>query len=223
MDIRRVQDVSLDDITLRTNYYSYWQSGNISSAKNLINNNPQLRGKVLDSETLNQFVNSVLGLEENYFVDFEDVLREDREIFQLKIDDLVYVGIYDGINILYKKDNFVIYNEELYFCIKDNPTVGILPTDTEYWLYLGSKGETGTVPLGVKFLGTWNPEIIYYTKDMVLYDNKLYVAIDSSLGAVPTDDTKWMVGVDNEPQHIYVSETEPENLQYGSIWLKIVP
>lgn len=222
MDIRRIQDINLDDINLRTRYYAYLMECSISEARLMVNAYPQLRGKVLDAETLNQFVNKVLDLEQNYYTDVEDVLNNELDIFNIRIDDLVYVGEYDNTET-YERGNFVIYNSQLYFCIApiDQTITDIAPTNTTYWLYLGLEGDKGTPPLGVKFKGLWNSSTTYGEKDMVAYDNKLYVAKIPSLGVVPPNSTYWLLALTNEPQTIYVQEDAPLGVQEGSIWFRI--
>mgnify|MGYP001323068140 CR=1 FL=1 len=219
MDIRRIQDIDLEDINLRTRYYTLFQSGNIDQAKIMYNTYPQLQGKVLNAETLNQFVESVIELETNYYTNVEDKLKEDRELFQLEVDELVYMSEYKS-DFQYEVNNFVLYLGNIYYCFT-KPPIGTSPTNSDYWIELGLKGDIGTPTLGVAWRGEWNPIVNYKQKDMVIYDNKIYVAKEASVGTVPTVESYWILALNNVPQSIYISYDPPEHALEGSIWIKI--
>lgn len=220
MDIRRIQDINLSDIELRTRYYGLMSAGMIDEAKLMIVSYPQLKGKVLNSEMLNQFVDSVLELEQNYYTEVEDFLLEQRNDFQLSIDELVYIGEYDNLT-QYEVNNFVVYGDNIYFCYVI-PPIGTLPTNEDYWIELNLKGERGLLSLGVQFVGLWDVTRTYREKEMVIYQNKMYVSKKSGVGNIPLDHEYWIVAIDNKPQSIYVGVEEPKHMQVNSLWIKII-
>jgi len=65
-NIIRYQDLGLDDLSLRSQYYTLFLSGSIDQAEQLVLDNPQLGGKVLNATNLNMIVNSILNLENLY-------------------------------------------------------------------------------------------------------------------------------------------------------------
>lgn len=219
MDIRRIQDVHLSDIELRTRYYGLISAGMIDEAKQMVISYPQLNGKVMSAQALNQFVDSVMELEQNYYTNVEGFLREQLDDLQLSIDELVFMSDYDSTT-QYEVNNFVIYGDNLYYCYVI-PPIGTLPTDSDYWIELNLKGTQGVAPLGVNLMGMWEATKSYKEKDMVIYNNSLYVAKSSSTGVLPTNTSYWIVAINNKPQTIYIGTEEPKYMQNGSLWIKI--
>ena len=60
-NIIRYQDLSLADLSLRSQYYTLFLSGSIDQAKQLVIDNTQLKGKVLTATNLNMLVNSIMN------------------------------------------------------------------------------------------------------------------------------------------------------------------
>ena len=47
-DIRRLEDININDVLLKTQYYNFFINGNIDSATNLINENHYLKFKKIN-------------------------------------------------------------------------------------------------------------------------------------------------------------------------------
>ena len=219
--LTRMQDIQLDDLTLKTQYYTLFSNGQIDEAKALVTNNSQLNGKVLTQEMLNTLITKILYLEQLYYTNVEDVLSDHLSNFQLSIDELIYMSEYNN-TISYEINNFVMYNSELYYCYA-TPSVGTLPTDTDYWIYLGLKGDVGYYPLGVNYVGSWSSLITYSVNQMVVYNNLLYISLTSNSNIIPTNSTTdWLPMINIEYQNIFVSSTAPNNIATGQIWVELL-
>lgn len=222
MNIRLLQDINLEDVQLKSDYYNYFINGNIDSAHQIIENNPQLKFKVLNAENLNKLIEYIIKLEDNYYSNVEKVFLNHIENYQISIDELIYLKDFDE-QIQYEVNNFVLYNEEIYYCIK-TPIVGILPTNSEYWLYLGLKGDESYPSLGVNYKGNWNSFTNYSKYDAVVYQNNLYVSINNeNLNNIPSDSAEnWSNQMKIQNQGIIISEMEPVGLNQGNIWIQII-
>lgn len=220
-DIRRLEDININEVTLKQQYYNSFINGNIDDAHKLIEDNPNLKFKVINAENLNKIVEHILSLENNYFEGVENVLENHLSKYQIDINDLIYLREYNS-NTQYEINNFVSYNNEIYYCFKTPPNKGVLPTDTKYWIYLGLHGEDSRISLGVKYQGNWNSSKIYNQYDMIVYQNQLFVAKEKNSGENPILSNKWSLQMAVEEQGIFVSEEEPPNIQHGNIWIQIL-
>ena len=219
-DIRRLEDINIDEITFKQQYYSLFINGNIEDAKKLIEDNEELKFKVINAENLNKIIEHILYLENNYFNGVEDILENHLEKYQIDINDLIYLRDYNS-KTQYEVNNFVSYNDEIYYCFK-RPSIGTLPTNETYWIYLGLHGEDSRIGLGVKYQGNWSSSKTYNKYDMVVYSNQLFVAKENNLNKIPTISTEWSLQMAVEEQGIFVSEEEPPNIQHGNIWIQIL-
>ena len=217
----RLQDIHIDDVGLKAQYYSLFLSGDIDGADALVSANPQLETKVINANMLNKIVDAIMSLEGYYDDGVTQYLANLTNEFQLSIDELIYTSTYNGAS-QYEINNIVMYNDELYYCYA-RPTIGTLPTNTSYWLYLGLKGKNGNPSLGVDYKGAWNSLANYSTYDMVVYNRLIYVAKTDNTNKIPKDNpTEWMVAMDIMKQGIYVSTSGATGLSLGDIWLYIV-
>ena len=217
----RTQDIQIDDVNLRRQYYDYFLNGNVTQAQALYTSNPQLQGKVINADMLNGLLNGVLGLEGLYDTDVTQFLKNQLNAFQLSINELVYMNTYSP-TFDYDINNFVIYNDEIYYCYA-KPPIGTLPTNTTYWFKLGLKGKQGNTAISINYQGEWLGANSYNKYDMVTYNNNLYVAISDNTNKIPsTNPTIWLLAIEIIPQIIYVSETEPSGIMEGDVWWKIL-
>lgn len=219
-DIRKLEDINLNEVTFRQQYYDYFVNGNIDQAHQLIEDNQDLKFKVINAENLNKIVEHILSLENGYFDNVDNILDNHLSKYQIDINDLIYLKEYNE-TYQYEINNFCIYNNDIYYCFK-RPPIGTLPTESTYWLYLGLKGEDARISLGVKYQGNWNSSKIYNKYDMVVYQNQLFVAKENNSGENPISSEKWSLQMYVEEQGIFVSEEEPPNIKQSNIWIQIL-
>lgn len=215
IDITRAQDINTSDITLQTQYRSYWNQGAYSAAFNIISGNPQLASKVCNNAFLSKIVNGLLTLE-NYFGNgVTNYLQNLLDELQDNIDAIGYVGTY-STGASYTVGNFVTYNDEIYMCIK----TGVYAiTDTTAWIELGLEGPQGAVGTGLTYVGEWNNATQYPQYSLVTYDNCLYVSLIANSGANPsTSVTAWQLALESVSKGILTGATEPADIEVGDIW-----
>lgn len=221
IQIRKLQDINIGEVKLKEKYYNEFINGNINEANKIINNNPELKFKVINSENLNALINGIMMLENNYYNNVDNILNDHLTKYQFDIDELIYLKEYKQ-NEQYEINNFVSYNGDIYYC-KLKPNIGTLPTDTTYWIKLGLKGEDGLVSLGVVYKGNWSSAISYNKYDAIVYQNNMYVAKKDNFNANPISDTlSWSLQMHVEEQGIYVSNIAPPNIKQGNIWIQII-
>lgn len=217
----RLQDLQLSDTTLKQQYYTEFFGGNISTAQNIVNNNPQLSNKVLNASNLNNLVNNILSLENEFNDNVNGELSIDLLDFNLSIDEFIYTTTFNNA-IQYEVNNVVDYNGDLYYC-KVKPPMGTLPTNQTYWLYIGLKGNKGDYALGVNYKGVWTNTTQYIINDMIVHKNVVYISKTTNSQKIPSDNTSdWFSACRISPQGIYVSSLEPSNAPQGSIWIELL-
>lgn len=220
-NLRLLQDLQLENSQLRQEYYTRFMEGNYSQAFQIIVNNPQLSSQVLKKENLNALVDGILALENYYKNGVTDYLQNEIARLQINIDELVYMNQFDPL-IKYEINNFVLFNGEMYYCYK-NAQIGTLPSDPNYWIYLGLKGDKGSDSLGVKYVGEWIPTTAYLKNDMVVYDGNLYVSKLNNTNKIPKNyPTEWFLAVKFIPQVIYISLAPDPSWGVGTIWIKLL-
>lgn len=218
-DIRRLEDINLNEVILKQDYYNYFLNNNIDEAKQLIKKNPQLNNKVLNAENLNKIVKYIMNLENNCYNNIDNVLKNHISDYQIEIDDLIYLQKYNNSK-QYEINNFVSYNNEIYFCIK-RPNIGTSPTNNLYWLYLGLRGEKADYDLGVNYKGNWT-NINYNKFDMVSFENKLYVAKRANINKQPNiNSNDWSLQVSLKSSKITISREKPLQ-EKNEIWIQIL-
>ena len=237
-DIRRLQDVQLGDEDVMETFRSDFATDNIAYAQNKINT-PKLKSYVLNAEWMNALKTKIEALEEPKETQIDQEL-DDRNIeFQTNVDRLLYVQGYNS-STQYYKNNFVLYNNKIYYCLND--AKGKTPTNTGYWVELGLKGDKGQYGLGVNYRGEWNSSTSYNKYDLVYYNNKLYVAKSNNQNQTPTEfeeylgnllyvtenlylgevreDDYWFLLINVTPQPIYIFPESYSSLPVNSIYLK---
>lgn len=216
-NIRRLQDVQIGDVDLIETYRDTFDNTSIETAQGLINTNT-LRSYVLQSEWMNAVKEKIEDIEECKVTECDDVLVDKTEEFQFHIDGFEYIDEYSS-STQYYKNNFVLYNDEIYFCIKDS--LNNLPTNTTYWLKIGLIGENGQYSLGVVYKGDWRDSTQYYKYDLVLFSNNIYVAKQDNINSQPTSTTNWfLLSNSNELIQLYDSPQDYTLLPVYSIFFQ---
>lgn len=221
----RYQDIHISDLDLRKQYYEAFLSGNISGAQNIYTDNKaQLEGKVLNADNLNSLVAGILDREMDYMNDVPYTMSDLLNDYQINIDDLINMGEWSSTKS-YHKNNFVLYNNEIFFALVSMPPSNLPPEiDGDVnpsWLKLGLRGEKGKPTLDITYRGEYAAEITYKLKDMVVYENNLYVAKQTTTGETPDNSSSWFQALKVPLTPIYVATTAPSELRVGDVWFKI--
>lgn len=190
-NIRRLQDVQIGDIDLVETYRDTFNNNSVETAQGLINTNT-LRSYVLQAEWMNDVKEKIEVVEGHKITECDDVFISETEKFQFNVDEFLYVNEYDD-NTQYYKNNFVLYETEIYFCLADS--LNNLPTNTTYWLKIGLKGEKGQYDLGLVYRGFWNEAVSYNRCDLVSHNNNLYIARQSNIDIEPMSNNQGQEGL----------------------------
>lgn len=214
------QDIQIPDATLRTQFRQYMQTGQYAEALTLLNNNTtQLQGKAYIANTINTITNGILELEEYYNTGVTLYLSNLATQYFALADNLKKAGTWLSTT-QYTPYNFVVYLNDIYMCFKE-PPIGTFPTDTQYWLYLGLRGQQGVPGVNVVMRYNWNSANIYAPNDLVVYDGNIYVALTNNTNVIPTSSsTDWLLFLKIDKGQIYVGTTPPINPNNDTIWFQ---
>ena len=215
----RYQDIRISDVSLRTQFLTYVGQGNYSAALNLLESNEdQLAGKAYVAEAIQLIADGISSLETSYFNNTTVFLNNLLSQYTALINNLIRRGTWNS-SIQYYVNNFVVYNQEIYYCFSE-PPVGTLPTDTNYWLYVGLRGPQGAPGIDVNMRYTYNASTAYAVNDLVVYENNIYVAIQPSTGVLPTNEQYWLLFLQVNKGEIYVGMNPPTTYTNNSVWFQ---
>lgn len=216
------EDIHLSDTQLYALFRQYYKNGNYQEALNILTQNPQLDLKAITADNLNELSESVYGMENVYYVEVEQYLANLFQSMQIDVNNLSNQNQYNSTKQYYE-NNFVYYDNEVYFCIKE-PPIGTLPTNTTYWLYLGLFGEKGKGGIqNLNFSGLWNNLFTYDTNDVVFVDNVFYWAKQANQNQNPiNNENYWGVLFEVPLQKIVVSNIDPmDEINANDFWWQI--
>lgn len=213
------QDIQIPDVTLRQQFRQYMQTGQYAQALAILTNNAdQLKGKTYIADTINTIINGVVNLQERYNTGVTVYLADLANQFNTLVDNLKRKGTWQS-TVQYTPYNFVVYNNEVYMCIA-KPSIGTLPTNTTYWLYLGLRGQQGDPGIDVNMTFDWNSGTPYQPNDLVVYQGNIYCAKIANTGIVPTDEGTWVLFLLLGEGKINVSVNPPINPTRDMIWFQ---
>lgn len=216
------EDIHLSDAQLYTLFRQYYKNGAYQEALNILSQNPQLDLKAIIADNLNDLSERVYGMENVYYTEVEQYLANLLQSMQTDVNNLSNQNQYSATQQYYE-NNFVYYNDEIYFCIKE-PPIGTDPTNTTYWLYLGLFGQNGLYGLSnLTFVGPWNTNAVYTTNQVVYIGYTFYWALQDNQGQDPTTESSeyWDVLFTVQPQQIVTDTNQPENQNTNDFWFQI--
>lgn len=216
------QDIHTSDKQLKNSYITYFLTERYRDAMNIISDNPQLNSKTFVAECINE-ISDILYLEEEIIYNninpyLNNLSNEFNRIINQFINKQSWSATTD-----YSLYNFVIYNNLVYMYINSAPSTGHLPTDNNYWLEIGLRGEKGADGISnIRVKYNWNSTSTYQALDLVIYNNSLWVAKQSNSGQAPsTSPSYWELFLSPAKAEIYVSTNEAERF-VGNIWYEIL-
>lgn len=217
----RMQDIQIPDTNLKNQFDNAIDQGNYALAIRTLAQNDSLLGKSYTADVFNKIIAGVSYLQNLYrdnTVVYMSGLSEEFEALVKRFHDLTE---WDP-SIVYNFLIFVSYNEEVYMAIQDDIPAGTLPTNEAFWLYLGLEGKAGSPGIKGRFLYTWDSSSGYQANDVVVYNNKVYIAVKANTNTLPTNTDTWAILWQLIDGKIYVGNTEPDiELQNNIVWLQI--
>jgi len=216
----RVQDINFIDETLKDEFVQKFITGDLAGAFKILEESGQLKNKAFVADIINYVNNVLYTLENNYYTNVDDYLLALNNGFNILINNFIKKDNYSS-TITYQKNNFVLYNNEVYLYINGNPTAGNLPTDINYWVYIGLRGDKGNYGIGVTMKYTWNEQASYNPLDVVYYKGSYYVAKATNTGVIPTETgDNWELFLKTKPAYITTVQQE-SRIVPGMIWFEV--
>lgn len=217
----RVQDIQIDDLTLKNQYTQDMTNGDYAGMSNIISANPQLDTKIFDADKLNDIADSLTAQQNNYFTNVPDYMAALEVQYNTLINEFKNAHDWD-VGEEYTRYNFVIYNNLYYMYINVDSSTGNLPTNTTYWKEIGLRGEQGAPGVGLNLRYAWSSVVNYNPLDLVFYNNASWVAKATNVNQAPSITSKyWEIFVNHEPAGIESSTTQPTKRYLGQIWFKM--
>lgn len=218
----KYQDIQIPDVNLRQQFIQYMNNGQYNLALELlVDNQDQLAGKAFINDTINAITSGISKLENYYYQAVTIYLNNLKNDYQTDINNFKKINWQSSAQ--YYPNNFVIYNNQIYFCV-EQPPVGTLPTDTDYWLYLGLRGANGAPGVDLVMRYQWGNNTAYNPNDLVVYDTDIYVALQSNTNVTPgTDPNTWLLFISVEKGEIFVGPNPPTVFIQNSLWFKTAP
>ena len=213
-------DILASDGPIIKDYINAVNSGNQDLANQILRTIPSVYQKLITAQDLNQAMQAILALERFYGTDVQPYIENKQSEWQLVVDRLKYIGIFD-IGTQYEKNNIVLYSVNgvpYLFIAISKPPVGTVPTNQESWRQLTIQGIQGDSGSGLSFRGEYNPSVQYSVNNAVVYGGALYANIQASQGIEPTNSTYWKRVLRIAPVTYPISDIEPVGQETGDLW-----
>lgn len=220
--LRLKEDIHLSDKDDWNTFQQYYSQGNYSDAISFVNNNlSTLKNKVTNATLVNNLNSAFIVLQNYYYINVEDKLKELQENYDYNIQNFVSKGVFT-VGETYYPLNFVTDNSgNLYVCIKENTAVENGLTNAENWLYIGLKGEKGYLGFDCTYRGVFDETVTYNKNDLCIDGDYLYYSKqDNNTGNAPsTTSDYWGVFFEFITLTIDLYTQAPSSLYEGQIYL----
>ena len=186
-----MQDLTVDLVTLASQYEALIKQKKFNEASQLLKDNPSLNKIYFNAEKYNKLIDSIKAIQLLYSEDIQTYILELAK----------YVGTYNSTT-KYTRYNVVQYNNSMmYMCISTSVPLGTPPTNTTHWIPLsikGDKGDKGEDGLGLHFQKEWSASETYSKDAAVSYGTCLYASlIDDNKAHTPAKGSSyWNLIVD---------------------------
>lgn len=217
-----ISDITINDKNLFQNYITNFFNGNYQTAYDILPQE-QLSNKILYADFMNSIANILLGEEGKVIGNTTGYLQELLSKLNNKINQFYNTQEFDTFKT-YRLFNFTHYNGKYYLYINENPAVGsvALPSDPTYWALVDLSGEKGAMGTGLHIQYNWSPVQNYRAKDLVIYGQKMWVALLDNTNQPPQAGSQyWQEFIDAENAQIYSSIQQPSSCFKGQVWFKM--
>lgn len=195
-DLSRMSDLTVSDVALVNQYYTYYNAGNLAAAAQLLIDNPTLMNKIFNAAKFNILRDALIALQRYYKSDVQTYIDSTRESLQDEIDTFVPMGTYNS-STSYVKNNIVTYSGNGYICKQS--CKGKTPGTTagaDYWQLIVSKGDKGDSGTGLTFRGTYSSTASYTKDDAVTDGHAIWAALQASTGQALAEGAYWTKAID---------------------------
>lgn len=228
-EITLYSDVSsASEISLVNQIQNYMLQGNFDMAQQILFQNPSLYNKFLNADKINKNRDIIIALERYLKTDYQQYIETKQQAWKLIVEQFKYIGDF-SVTSTYSVNNMVSYssslnNKQLYICIQNVTSAGILPTNESYWRELTIKGDRGQTGIGLVWAGEYNNSATYQADNLIYYNNALYASLSNdNIGHIPDISPIYWTLVLEPPEPITysISATQPNNLSVGDLWFKL--
>ena len=195
-DLSRMSDLTVSDVALVNQYYTYYNAGNLAAAAQLLIDNPTLMNKIFNAAKFNILRDALIALQRYYKSDVQTYIDSTRDSLQDEIDTFVPMGTYSS-STSYVKNNIVTYSGNGYICKQS--CKGKTPGTTagaDYWQLIASKGAKGDSGTGLTFRGTYSSATAYTKDDAVTDGHAIWAALKGSTGQTLVEGAYWTKAID---------------------------
>lgn len=217
----QVLNIVAEDAPLIKQYQTAIQNGDMSTANRVYNQISNAGQKIIDANKVNTIYDTILAIERFFKSDIYPYLTQKQEEWQNIIDLFSYKNLYNP-SVTYYKNNFVLYNNNIYIAIQNVP-LGTAPSNTTYWRILTVKGAKGDAGVGLSFNGLWNSTTTYTSQSVVTYENIVWGATQDNTNQPPYEGSPYWNKLGELSTSVYpVSSTQPVGQEEGELWFQIV-
>lgn len=217
--MKRFQNLHLSDRPLFTQYRTLFKT-DIPAAQEILEDS-QLQTKLFRAQEFNDTTGRINNIEQYYYQNIPMKLYNLQEQMTIDAQNIKYVGEYKSDEVYYR-GNITSLDSQLYYC-KDVNNNGVAPnihSNETPWVYLGLRGDQGYPGLGITLKGVYDSNVLYNEKDVVSYNNQLWIATQSFMGNPPGENSiYWSSFLNQEMRRINMQDT---NLKVGDIlWMEV--
>lgn len=214
------QDLQIPDIALKQTFDVYMSNNQFATALQFLTaNNLTLQGKLYVADAINKIINGILFLENKYTNGVTLYLSTLAEQYFALVANFKNKQIWNS-RVEYEPYSFVYYNDEVYMCFDTSP-IGTLPTAENHWIKIGLRGNDGAPGFNVTVKYDWDNNSQYYTNDLVVYKEQIWVALQQNTGVEPgTNEAIWSLFVTIVKGQIYVSNVAPDEIP-NAVWFQV--
>ena len=124
--MKRVQDISISDSNIKSQYVNNFLIENYNESFDLINKN-NLKTKRITADLFQNLSDILYDLEDVYFTNVPEFLSIKLADIQYFINNLKFIGAWNATTV-YRAYNLVSYNNATYLYIGENPSSGFIPS-----------------------------------------------------------------------------------------------
>lgn len=212
-NIDKMQDVDISTKKLVEQYYGFVNSGDFTSAAQLIENNPSLKASIFNAEKFNMIRDMIISMQRFYKDDVRNYLIELVE-FKDEYNDKAQYSKYDVV--LYPDADAI----NAYMCITDDTPIGTEPTNDTYWIPFTYRGQQGASGAGLAWRDEYSQVVQYYKNDCVQYNGIVWCAKKDTIGVTPSSGASenWSIFMEITKQ-IKFSTSQPVGQVENDIWI----
>lgn len=225
-EIIQMTGITTTDAPLVKQFQVYMQNADFANAQIILNQIQNASSKIISPEIMNKYRDCILALERFYKSDIEPYIEQKQSSWQQIIDRFSYISQYSP-STTYYKNNYVTFPNsygdlDVYICTK-NPPVGTPPTSTTYWRILTTKGNQGVSGTGGSFRYNWDSSVTYNADDIVVDNNKWWVATEQNINSEPyVGSQNWQIVLEISSATYPYSSTMPTSQDVGQLWFQII-